>query len=129
MALGQAIFRSQRRRRVLQDEAKRGGQCAPPPVQEGARYTDAAGVENHPQITQFIPRRYRTYVFGLVLAAAAIALIESLHVWAGVMAQSIGGGPLAAFDLAAGGGLASWFAAIVLVVVAAVAWMVYTLRR
>jgi hypothetical protein len=129
MALGQAIFRDNRRRRVLQEEAKRGGQCAPPPVQEGARYTEAAGVENHPQITQFVPRRYRSYAFGLLLAAAAIGLIELLHVWADEMARSIGSGPIAAFDLAAGGGLASWLAAVVLVAVAVVAWMIFTLRR
>lgn len=129
MALGQADFRDNRRRRVLQEEARRSGQCAPPPVQEGARYTDAAGVENHPQITQFIPRRYRTYVLGLFLAAAAIGLVGSLHWWAAAMARALGNGPIAAIDLAAGGGLACWFASIVLVGVAAVAWMIYTLRR
>ena len=38
--------------------------CAQRPMaarrSDAPRYSDAAGVENHPQITDFVPRRYRT---------------------------------------------------------------------
>ena len=33
---------------------------------QAPRYSDAAGVENHPQITDFVPRRYRTIVLLLM---------------------------------------------------------------
>jgi hypothetical protein len=86
-------------------------------------------VENHPQITQFIPRKYQSYAWGLSLAAVAIAAIELLHVWAAEIAAAIGSVPIAAIDLDAGGGLASWLAAVLLAGVAVVAWVVYSLRR
>jgi hypothetical protein len=129
MTLGKAVFRDSRRRRVLQEEARRAGECAPLPATEGSRYTDAANVENHPQITQYIPRKYRSYVLGLGLTAVGIGAIESLHLGSDELARAIQSGPIVAFDLAAGGGLAAWFAALMLTGLAVVAWMVYSLRR
>jgi hypothetical protein len=57
-----------RRRRVLKDEvlaassnyANHRSQNDEAPAVSAPRYSDAAGVENHPQITDFIPRRYAT---------------------------------------------------------------------
>jgi len=129
MTSGQTIFRDSRRRRVLQDDGRRASNYAPTPVTEGARYTDAANVENHPQVTQFIPRRYRSYVLALTLAAAAIAAIELSHVLAGDLAGALASGPVVALDLAAGGGLAAWFSALVLAALSVVACIVYSLRK
>ena len=49
--------------------------CAPvhddEPADNAPRYSDAAGVENHPQVTDFVPRRYRTIAV-LVLAGVDV---------------------------------------------------------
>jgi len=129
MAIGQATSRGDRRRRVLQDEKLRSGHCPPPEATEGARYTAAANVENHPQITQFIPRKWSSYALLLGGAALLIAAVVAAHLHATTMANAIGSGPIAAFDFTAGGRLAAWLGSLTLVGCALVAVMVYGLRR
>ena len=129
MAHGQALFRGDRRRRVLADESRRAAEAKPLPATEGSRYTDAANIENHPQVTQFIPRRYRNYALSLGAAACAITGIQLLHVYSTRMALAIDSGPIRAFDLTAGGGLAGWFAAVMLAALSVVCLAVFGIRR
>src|SRR6188472_2538007 len=74
-----------RRRRVLKDEVLAASnnyatmrlKSDLEPAADAPRYSDAAGVENHPQITDFIPRRYPTIAalvaIGLTTTAALAA--------------------------------------------------------
>ena len=73
--------RNGRRRRVLNDEvlsassshvALRAMADGRESSQAAPRYSDAAGVENHAQVTDFIPRRYRTIAL-VVLAVSGCA--------------------------------------------------------
>ena len=43
------------------------------------RYSEAAGVEHHPQVTDFFPRRFRTIGALAAVGVAATAVIEALH--------------------------------------------------
>src|SRR5262252_8477665 len=59
--------RSDRRRRVLKEEvlsasarAKSRSNDRDDAGEDAPRYSEAAGVENHPQVTDFVPRRYST---------------------------------------------------------------------
>src|SRR5205807_2669794 len=59
--------RSDRRRRVLKEEVLSATSSRTALRNEtdsgsgqASRYSDAAGVENHPQVTDFVPRRYGT---------------------------------------------------------------------
>src|SRR3954464_1751196 len=109
--------RHDRRRRVLKEEVLSASgtrsplrMADPSQFENAPRYTDAAGVENHPQVTDFVPRRYGTIAMlvmcGAVLTAASAAAHYFLLPLAA--AQGMNG---AAFDLAADGSLASLLAA------------------
>src|SRR5690242_18669335 len=127
--------RSDRRRRVLKEEvlsasgARTAHRNANTYANEDApRYSDAAGVENHPQVTDFVPRRYGTIAmlvfFGAVLTTASAAA----HYFV-LPILTDQGMYTPAFDLAAQGSLASWLAAVILFVASAFCVMTYSLRR
>ena len=46
---------------------------------DAPRYSDAAGVENHPQVTDFVPRRYRTIAMFVLIGAGLTATMAALH--------------------------------------------------
>jgi hypothetical protein len=93
------------------------------------RYTDAAGVENHPQITDFVPRHYGTIAVLVLLGAGLTAVMAALHFFALPIAVSSGMQSTAALDLTAYGSLSAWLAAVVLLLASAACLLTYSIRR
>src|SRR3954466_10900262 len=110
--------RNDRRRRVLKEEVRSASGSRATlraAVEDDApRYSDAAGVENHPQVTDFVPRRYSTIALLGLFGAAATAVTAALHYFALPIAVSRGMNSSAAFDLTARGNVTEWLAAVVL---------------
>jgi hypothetical protein len=128
--------RNGRRRRVLNEEVLSASNTraarqfsASTPTSAAPRYSDAAGVENHPQITDFVPRRYRTIGLLVVGGVAIVALLGAMHYFAANIAVFAGLPTLRPFDLGAPGSIAAWISAIVLFVAAAGCLLVYSIRR
>lgn len=129
------IARGGRRRRVLNEEARAAAGVAAAismSTVEGAeapRYGELAGVEHHPQITDYVPRRKRTVLAtlagGAVVAAGAVVMqhgaADIAAVVPGVTAEQL------SEQLA--GGVAAWTSAIALLTIAGLARLVYSLRR
>jgi hypothetical protein len=99
------------------------------PAADAPRYSDAASVENHPQITDFIPRRYSTIAalvaIGLSTTAALGAAQKFLMQY--LASSAIRGAAI--FSLDGYGSLASWLSAVVLLVASAVSLIVRSIRR
>jgi hypothetical protein len=129
--------RNDRRRRVLKEEvlststARGTVRAVSDDTASGSsqRYSDAAGVENHPQITDFVPRRYRTIVLLVFLGSTTVALQAALNYFAAPIAAVAGIHSTSHFELAASGNLASWTAAVVLLVASAGCLLTYSIRR
>ena len=126
-----------RRRRVLKDEvlsassnhaalrATADGGAA----RDAPRYSDAASVENHPQITDFVPRRYRTIAVFVLIGTGLTTALAALHNFALPIAVSSGMQNTTALDFSASGSLAAWFSAVVLLVASAACLLTYSIRR
>jgi hypothetical protein len=131
------LGRDSRRRRVLNEEALSAStahlalRATTPdePADDAPRYSEAAGVEHHPQVTDFVPRRFRSVGMLAFVGVASTAAVEALHQFAVPFASNYGFATTAAFDIAASGGLAAWLSAIVLLLAAAVCMLIYSLRR
>jgi hypothetical protein len=129
--------RNSRRRRVLNEEARsasgahaaRQSSTTSDSSSQAPRYSDVAGVENHPQITDFVPRRYRTIGVLVVCGVATAAMLGALHYFAQTVAVFAGLPTLRPLDLGAPGSLAAWFSAVVLFVASAGCLIVYSIRR
>jgi hypothetical protein len=92
------------------------------------RYSDAAGVENHPQITDFVPRRYRMIVLLLLAGLTTAMILGGLHYFLPTIAASLGGG-VEPLDLAIAGSMADWVTAVVLLLATATCLLIYSIRR
>src|ERR1700748_1967812 len=111
--------RNDRRRRVLKEEVLSGSSSRTTPRADSSseandsapRYTDAAGVENHPQVTDFIPRRYRTIVTLLAVGLAVTSGLAALDYFAPVIGQVCCVRSVEALGMTAPGSLASWASA------------------
>src|SRR6478752_3481173 len=125
--------RSDRRRRVLNEEVRStsGSRAAVRAAvdEDAPRYSDAAGVENHPQITDFVPRRYSTIALLGLFGVGATAATSALHYFGVPFAYSHGMNSSAAFDLTARGNLTAWLAAVVLFMASIFCAMTYSIRR
>jgi hypothetical protein len=129
--------RNDRRRRVLKDEilsasSSRATVRTDRPTDAGGdapRYSDAAGVENHPQVTDFVPRRYGTIALVGLFGVGLTGLAAALHYFALPVAASRGMSSAAAFDLAARGNLTDWISAVVLFLASGFCVMTYSIRR
>jgi hypothetical protein len=132
------LGRNNRRRRVLNEDALaastshaavRGRETGKNASNGAPRYSDAAGVEHHPQVTDFLPRRYRTIAtaaFGGVVVTTAVVALDWFSVpWAVRLGLS-DEVPLA---IAAAEGLATWLSASLLLLTAATCLLIYSLRR
>jgi hypothetical protein len=93
------------------------------------RYSEAAGVENHAQVTDFVPRRYRSIALLLAVGVINTAVLASLHYFATPIAGALGAGEFAALELMAPSSIGAWFAAVVLLVAGAASILVYSIRR
>lgn len=125
--------RGGRRRRVLTEEVR--AHCGPSADTLGAgdadapRYGEQASIENHPQITDYIPRKRRV-VFAVVALIVGIAVAgQSLAGYATLLADTL---PTVSADTLRdriSGGLLAWVSATVLLIAAAAARITYSLRR
>src|SRR3982751_2828476 len=110
--------RNDRRRRVLKEEVRSASgsraTLRAAVADDAPRYSDAAGVENHPQVTDFVPRRYSTIALLGLFGAGATVLTAALHYFALPIAVSNRMESIDAFDLTARGNLTEWLAAVVL---------------
>jgi hypothetical protein len=127
--------RDGRRRRVLNDEARAAAGVAAAismgerESAEAPRYGELAGVEHHPQISDYVPRRKRTVLAtlagGVAVAAATLVMqhgaADVAAVVPGVSPKQLGG------QLA--GGFAAWTSAVAMLALAGLARLVYSLRR
>jgi hypothetical protein len=126
-----------RRRRVLKDEvlAASNNHAALRAISDTSstsdapRYSDAAGVENHPQVSDFVPRRYRTIATLLVVGLGATSGLAALDYFAPVIGQACGARSVAALELTSAGSLASWLSAVVLLLASAACLLTYSIRR
>jgi hypothetical protein len=131
------LGRNSRRRRVLNEEALSASSAhlairattVDEPAERGPRYSEAAGFEHHPQISDFLPRRYRTIaclaVAGLISTAAVVALDRFVT----PAVTEYGFDVAAAFALTGSTGVVAWFAAVLLLVSAGNCSLIYSLRR
>jgi hypothetical protein len=129
--------RNGRRRRVLNEEVLSASSShavlrafdQDDTAREAPRYSDAAGVEHHPQITDFVPRRYRTIGLLLFVGGLTASGLALLHFFAPAVAASTGVADAARFELNAPGHLAGWVEAISLLVASVACALVYSIRR
>ncbi len=129
--------RTGRRRRVLKDEvlAASNSRVALRAVADddwahpAPRYSNAAGVENHPQITDFVPRRYRTIVLLVLTGTTTTVTLAALDYTAPSLAAAVGLAGLPPFNVASPGSLAAWIAAVVLLVSSMLSLLIYSIRR
>lgn len=125
--------RSDRRRRVLKEEVRSASgsraTVRADVAQDAPRYSDAAGVENHPQVTDFVPRRYSTIALLGLFGAAATAVTAALHYFVLPIATARGMNSSAAFDLTARGNVTEWLAAVVLFMASGFCVLTYSIRR
>jgi hypothetical protein len=125
--------RNDRRRRVLKEEVRSASGARATlrtdVADDAPRYSDAAGVENHPQVTDFVPRRYSTIALLGLFGTAATAVTGALHYFVLPIAASRGMNSAAAFDLTARGNLTEWLAAVVLFMASGFCVMTYSIRR
>jgi hypothetical protein len=93
------------------------------------RYSEAAGVEHHPQVTDFIPRRWRSIAAIGLLGVVTIVILLALNLFAVPIAASLAMSDAAPFDLTARGSIAGWTAAMVLLIASAVCMLIYSIRQ
>lgn len=129
--------RNDRRRRVLKEEvfsASSAHASARAMSDSGAtsgapRYSDAASVENHPQITDFVPRHYGTIALLVFIGVGLTATLAALHFFAMPIAVGSGMQSIAALDVMSYGSLSAWLAAIVLFLATSACLLTYSIRR
>jgi hypothetical protein len=93
------------------------------------RYSEAAGVENHAQVTDFVPRRYRSIALLIAVGGLTTAVLGSLHFFGTPIAGALGETEIATLKLMAPGSMGAWVAAVVLFVASAASILVYSIRR
>lgn len=127
----------ERRRRVLSDTLLGGtsskgrgtGRARPqsPGLGKSVNYGDAAFLDELPRLTQLVPSHALALLVILVVGVGMIAGLGAAYLW---MARAPEGlGRIQALDLTAQGSLATWFSSMVLALAAAVAVVVFTVRR
>src|SRR5688572_29743395 len=120
-----SMARDGRRRRVLNDEARSasgislrsetaGGENDP----DAPRYGEMAGVEHHPQVTDFVPRRKRAVLVTLFAGCATAGVTQALTYFADPIASFIPGATAADIGERLAGGITAWTSAIALLTAA-----------
>jgi hypothetical protein len=92
------------------------------------RYGAGANIENHPQITDYIPRRFRITALILSGGGALGLMAEVIALYAGSLSSLLGVSP-AELTLSLSNRLVSWTTAVVLIIAVAYARIVYLLKR
>jgi hypothetical protein len=96
---------------------------------DAPRYGEQANIEHHPQITDFIPRRKRTVMTTLAVGVGVAASTQFLAQNANTLAAVMPGVPAQPIAVQLAHGVAAWTAAVGLLLVAAFARIIYSLRR
>ncbi|MCH2114902.1 MAG: hypothetical protein MK171_08340 [Pirellulales bacterium] len=135
--MGQNSGRIGRRRRVLNEEllaadsALRSDRIGNRECEPGdtPRYGAGANVENHPQVTDFVPRRFRWFalvaILGLSTGCAAEMVIYYAE-WLSGLSQVLSSEEITTL---LAGRLVAWTTATVLLATACYARLIFTLRR
>jgi hypothetical protein len=131
--MASSMARDGRRRRVLNDEVRAAsgislaaGAAAADP--NAPRYGEQAGVEHHPQVTDFVPRRKRALLAMLTATLGAAAAAQALMQFAPQVASAVPGMTAEASEQLAGG-MTAWVSAMALLAAAGLARVIYSLRR
>ncbi|MEA1952413.1 MAG: hypothetical protein U9N87_13620 [Planctomycetota bacterium] len=129
--------RDSRRRRVLVDSSRgrsrrraSGGRSRTVvEPRQSENYGDALFMDEQTRLTDLVPRSL-TKIFALfIVGVAMLAGLEALYAWMPKLASMTTDGRVAAFDLDGEGSLAVWFSSTTFLLAAAVAVIVYTVRR
>jgi hypothetical protein len=86
-------------------------------------------VENHPQITDFVPRRHATIAMLVMFGAISTAALGALQYFSPSIVAATGMRNTMALDLTASGSVATWLAAVVLLLASAACFITYSIRR
>jgi len=123
-----------RRRRVLNEEV-RAARTSPrdaPTTHAPAdtpRYGASANIENHPQITDLVPRRYRVVALTIIAGAAIAVTAETIAYHAVTLGQLTSVVSAAEITSLFADRLVAWSMATILLVSAGYAKMIFSLRR
>lgn len=131
--MASSMARDGRRRRVLNDEVRAaagialsaGATAADP---DAPRYGEQAGVEHHPQVTDFVPRRKRALLLMLAATLGAAAAAQALVQFGPQVAGALPG-MTAETSAQLAGGMTAWTSAMALLACAGLARVIYSLRR
>ena len=93
------------------------------------RYSEAAGVEHHPQITDFVPRRYRSVAFLVTFGVLTTAGLAGLDYFATLQLGLSNIADMSAFQLGTHVSIGAWISSVVLVIASATCLLVYSIRR
>jgi len=128
--------REGRRRRVLNEEvlsanSSTRAQQAVRDLEPGdtPRYGAGANIENHPQVTAFVPRRFRTLSKIALIGVGTAATAELATHFAQPLSEFFGGISSAEITTAFGDRLVAWTSAAVLLLTVAYTRLVFSLRR
>lgn len=132
------ISRIGRRRRVLNEEAltastlgiaTRSREDLSRMPGDTPRYGAGANIENHPQITDYVPRRYRVIALGLLVGTGLGICAELVADYAEPLSRIAGTVSPVELTAALADGLVAWVSAVALLVTACYARLVFSLRR
>ena len=127
-----------RRRRVLNEEvltasamgiAARSRDDLSRTPRDTPRYGVGADIENHPQITDYVPRRYRVVALGMMAGLALGACGELIANHATALSELVGTVSPSEITATLADGLVTWTSATALLVAACFARLIYSLRR
>lgn len=97
--------------------------------QVSENYGDAEFLDEQLRLTDLVPRRPAGIVLLFGLGLLVIAALEGLYAWMPRLAAETADGRIAALDLTGPGSLGVWFSSTMLLLAAAVAVIVYSVRR
>ena len=127
-----------RRRRVLNEEvltasalgiAARSRDDLTRQPGDTPRYGAGANIENHPQITDYVPRRYRM-IASVVLVGMGLGVCgELIAADAPALSKLVGSVSPTELTATLADGLVAWVSAVALLVTACYARLIYSLRR
>ena len=125
----------QRRRRLLSDDAAADGTVrttAPSSKRSTGpteTYTSQARRDQQPRLTDLVPTRFRTLLLVYLLGLLVVGAVELLYFHLDALAVHVVRQSLGVFDLASRGSFAAWYSSLLLSITAALAALIYTLRR
>lgn len=128
----------ERRRRLLSESrsdgtarvgARSGGRRSPDTADRSRNYGDASFLDEQLRVTDLAPTRLSVLLLIFVVGVGIIAGLEALYTWMPRIAATTSDGSVATFDLDDEGSLAVWFSSITLTLAAAMAVIVFSVRR